>query len=102
MYREMHLSPLEGRGADLGAHCDGYVCNGMEYYECTKLVLYTVAAYLRDPVGYRPDAAWEKALRRPWVMRIIVSVVYDHTRRSCLRENTSLTSMPFCSGFARR
>ena len=29
MYREMHLSPLEGRSADLGAHCDGYVCNGM-------------------------------------------------------------------------
>jgi len=90
MYREMHLAPLEGRSADLGAHCDGYVCNGMEYYECTKLVLYTVAAYLRDPAGYQPDVAWEKALTDALGEAGSSFLLFtDHTRRSCLRESNS-------------
>lgn len=54
----------------------------------TKLVLHTVAAYLRDPAGYQPDAAWEKALTDALGEAESSFLLFtDHTRRSCLRES---------------
>ncbi|MDR3313038.1 MAG: beta-N-acetylglucosaminidase domain-containing protein [Oscillospiraceae bacterium] len=62
MFHEMHLGPLAGREPDLYRHCRGVAFNGMEYFECSKAPLLTGAAFLWDPEGYDPEAAWLAAL----------------------------------------
>ncbi|MCE5343298.1 MAG: protein O-GlcNAcase [Eubacteriales bacterium] len=90
MYREMHLGPLLGRDATLGGYSDGYLSNGMEYYECTKIVLYTVADYLCDPAHYNPEvslrAALESELKDAGASLLLL---VDNTRHSCLQEANS-------------
>lgn len=64
MTAEMHLGPLRGRAADLHTATRGYVANLMLQPEASKIPLLTIADYLADPAGYRPEASWERALRR--------------------------------------
>jgi hyaluronoglucosaminidase len=62
MANELHIGPLRHRDPDLWSHAAGYVANAMSRPECSKIPLITTAAYLRDPAGYDPHAAWEKAV----------------------------------------
>lgn len=62
MASELHIGPLRHRDPDLWQHAAGYVANAMSLPECSKIPLMTTAAYLRDPQGYDPDAAWKQAV----------------------------------------
>lgn len=62
MRPELHLGPLRGRDPELHTAARGLVANPMLQAEASKLPLATVAAYLADPHGYDPWAAWARAL----------------------------------------
>lgn len=55
MYHELHMGALIGRDKDLYNHCEGLISNVMEYAECSKVPLMTVADYLWNPIAYNPD-----------------------------------------------
>lgn len=61
MFQEMHLGAIQGRDKELYKACDGLISNVMEYAECSKIPLMTIADYLWNPVAYNPDASLENA-----------------------------------------
>ncbi len=63
MSPRMHIGPILGRDPALSGVARGMVANPMNQPEASKVALHTYAAYLRDPRGYEPEAAWEQALR---------------------------------------
>ena len=62
MKDELHIGPIRGRSADLDAHVAGIIVNPALQPEATLIPLATWGKYLRDPWGYEPDGAWERAL----------------------------------------
>ena len=61
----LFLGPLRGRDPRLwSGRAAGLIANGMLQAVPNKLPLATVAEYLRDPEGYEPVAAFERALAR--------------------------------------
>lgn len=64
MQPELHLAPLSGRAPDLLAEIKGYLANPMIQAEASKIPLLTASRYLAGPGTYRPDAAWNAALRQ--------------------------------------
>ena len=52
MFQEMHLGPVKGRDKELYKHSEGLISNVMEYAECSKIPLMTIADYLWNPVAY--------------------------------------------------
>lgn len=64
MARSLHLGPYRGREPDLSDAVDGVLLNPMNQARASWVALATAAEYLRDPAGYDPDAAWERALDR--------------------------------------
>ena len=52
MFQEMHLGAIKGRDRELYKHCEGLISNVMEYAECSKIPLMTIADYLWNPVAY--------------------------------------------------
>lgn len=54
------LAPILGRSADLVDAVDGFMVNPMILGSANRMMLYTYAAYLRDPYGYDPDQALEE------------------------------------------
>ncbi len=90
MYREMHLGPLMGRDATLGMYSGGYVANGMESFECTKIVLHTIADYLRNPAQYDPEASWLSALQSELQEEAMPFRLFaDNMRHSCVQDSNS-------------
>ncbi|RPJ37957.1 MAG: hypothetical protein EHM21_17550, partial [Chloroflexi bacterium] len=63
MQPELHLGPVTGREAALVSETRGYLVNPMSLAEASKVPLLTFAAYLTNPWGYDPAAAWQAALR---------------------------------------
>ena len=61
MFQEMHLGALIGRDKDLYKACEGLISNVMEYAECSKIPLMTIADYLWNPVDYNPDNSLKNA-----------------------------------------
>lgn len=62
MRPDLHISPLRGRAPDLHSAVRGFVANPMLQPAASQVPLATVAAYLSDPRGYSPWAAWEQAI----------------------------------------
>jgi hyaluronoglucosaminidase len=62
MHFHPHIRPVRGRDADLYTVSKGIVANGSLEPEAQKIPLHTYAAYMADPDGYEPEAAWDKAL----------------------------------------
>jgi hyaluronoglucosaminidase len=62
MQPELHLGPLRGREPGLLEQVDGFYVNLMLQAEASKIPLFTCAAFLADPYGYNPQAAWAEAL----------------------------------------
>lgn len=91
MFKEMHFAPVNGRAPDLYRASAGVISNCMEYYECTKFPLYTVADYLWAPETYDPEISFDRALNallpedEVGDMRLLA----DHLRTSCLRDENS-------------
>ena len=61
MFNEMHLGALKNRDTELYRHSDGLIANVMEYAECSKIPLMTIADYLWNPHSYDSDKSIENA-----------------------------------------
>lgn len=61
MFQEMHIGALIGRDKDLYKHCEGIISNVMEYAECSKIPLMTIADYLWNPDAYNSDKSLDNA-----------------------------------------
>ena len=61
MFNEMHLGALIGRDRELYKHCEGLISNVMEYAECSKIPLMTVADFLWNPIAYDPEKSLKNA-----------------------------------------
>lgn len=62
MYNEMHLGYIDGRESTLFNYSEGLISNVMEYAECSRVPLYTVARYLWSPLDYNGYEAYREAL----------------------------------------
>jgi hypothetical protein len=60
---DLHLGPLAGRAGSLPRRLAGFLSNPMNEPWASRIPLYTVAVYLRNPSRYRPEAAWRAAVR---------------------------------------
>lgn len=61
MFQEMHLGALIGRDKELYKHCEGIISNVMEFAECSKIPLMTIADYLWNPLSYNSDESLKNA-----------------------------------------
>jgi len=59
----LHLGPFARRDAALPEHVCGFLLNVMQHPHASAVAVHTAAAYLRIPMDYDPERAWEKALR---------------------------------------
>lgn len=59
----LFLGPFDGRDANLDAGVIGILANPMNQPYASMIPLATLAYYVRDPRGYDPDEAIERALR---------------------------------------
>jgi hypothetical protein len=57
----LFLGPLRGRSADLASAAIGIISNPMNQAHASMLPLATVAFYARNPGGYEPEAAMQRA-----------------------------------------
>ncbi len=90
MFQEMHLGPVLGRDNDLYKHCEGLISNVMEYAECSKIPLLTIADYLWNPLCY--DS--EKSIKNAHSVILgdkaeLFGYVADHLAVSCVSRHAS-------------
>ena len=60
--RSVYLGPYSGRSADLPAATRGILTNPNGPFQLNEVAFATLAAFLRDPDGYRPESALGNAL----------------------------------------
>lgn len=90
MFQELHLGALIGRDAELYKHCEGLISNVMEYAECSKIPLMTVADFLWNPITYNPDEALADAHREMLGENAeLFGYFADHLGVSCLSKYSS-------------
>lgn len=90
MFQEMHLGALIGRDKELYRHCEGIISNVMEYAECSKIPLMTVADFLWNPVAYNPDESLKNAHREMLGDDArLFGYFADHLGVSCLSKYSS-------------
>ncbi len=90
MFQEMHLGALQGRDAELYKACEGLISNVMEYAECSKIPLMTIADYLWNPTQYNPDDSLKNAHREMLGDDAeLFSYFADHLGVSCLTKYSS-------------
>lgn len=87
MFNEMHISPIINRDADLYKYSEGIISNCMEYAECSKIPLITVADYLWDSEGYNSELSWENAIKQVVGHDNAENFIIfaDHLYTSCLK-----------------
>ena len=90
MFQEMHLGALIGRDRDLYRHCDGLISNVMEYAECSKIPLMTIADFLWNPVDYNPEKSLANAHKEILGDKAELFFYFaDHMGVSCLSKYSS-------------
>lgn len=91
MFKEMHIAPIKGRDKDLFLHSKGIISNCMEYFECNKIPLVTIAMYLWNPLKYEPEEAFTYAVNYiiPENEREDFLLLSEHFRTSCLKTENS-------------
>ncbi len=90
MFQEMHLGALIGRDKELYNHCEGLISNVMEYAECSKIPLMTVADFLWNPMAYNPDESLKNAHREILGDNAeLFGYFADHLGVSCLSKYSS-------------
>ena len=62
-YGHLFLGPIRNRSPRMLEHLSGYWSNPMNEAELSKIPLWTIADYLRDPAGYDADRSWDQAIR---------------------------------------
>jgi hyaluronoglucosaminidase len=84
---ELHVGPYLGRDERLAECSRGIIANPMELYEASKIPLGTIAAYLADPAGYEPEAAWRRAVADvAGADADAFALIGENTRSSCLED----------------
>ena len=87
MFNEMHIYPIIGRDPDLYKYSQGIIANCMEYAECSKIPLITIADYLWDSENYNPQKSWEAAIKQIVGDAADDFIVFaDHLCTSCLMD----------------
>ncbi len=90
MFQEMHLGAIIGRDKELYKACEGLISNVMEYAECSKIPLMTIADYLWNPYEYNPDNSLLNAHREMLGERAdLFGYFADHLGVSCLSKYSS-------------
>lgn len=90
MFQEMHLGAIIGRDKELYKHCEGIISNVMEYAECSKIPLITIADYLWNPISYNPDVSLKNAHKEILGENAeLFSLFADHLGVSCLSKYSS-------------
>ncbi len=91
MFNRMHLGPIIGRDAELYRYAEGLISNCMEYAECSKIPLLTVADYLWNPKAYDADASYQNAIETVIGKEHAQAFACfaDHLRTSCLLDSNS-------------
>lgn len=90
MFQEMHLGALIGRDKELYKHCEGMISNVMEFAECSKIPLMTIADYLWNPLAYNPDESLKNAHNEMLGDKAeLFSCFADHLNVSCLTKESS-------------
>ena len=91
MFMEMHIGPVIGRAPDLYKGSAGLISNCMEYFDCNKLPLITIAAYLWNSEGYDPEESFIEAVNFliPEKEREAFIFLCDQFRTSCLKDENS-------------
>lgn len=90
MFQEMHLGALVGRDKELYKHCEGLISNVMEFAECSKIPLMTIADYLWNPIAYNPEKSLENAHNEILGDNAkLFSYFADHLNVSCLAKESS-------------
>lgn len=85
MFQEMHLGPVKGRDKELYKHSEGLISNVMEYAECSKIPLMTIADYLWNPVSYDSEKSLENAHNEILGKKAeIFKYIADHLCVSCV------------------
>lgn len=59
----LFLGPLCGRTSLMPLQLSGYWANPMNEAEASKIPLWTIADYLKDPDNYNPDQSWRAGIR---------------------------------------
>lgn len=90
MYHEMHLGAIIGRDKELYKHCEGIISNVMEYAECSKIPLMTIADFLWNPLAYNPDDSLKNAHKELLGNNAeLFGYFADHLGVSCLTKYSS-------------
>ncbi len=90
MFQEMHLGAIQGRDKELYKACEGLISNVMEYAECSKIPLMTIADYLWNPESYNPEKSLENAHKEILGCDAeLFSYFADHLGVSCLTKYSS-------------
>ncbi len=90
MFQEMHLGAIIGRDRELYKHCEGLISNVMEYAECSKIPLMTIADYLWNSVAYNPDESLKNAHKEVLGDKAeLFGYFADHLGVSCLSKYSS-------------
>lgn len=90
MFQEMHMGAIIGRDKELYKHCEGIISNVMEFAECSKIPLMTVADFLWNPLAYNPDESLKNAHREMLGDHAdSFSFFADHLGVSCLSRYSS-------------
>ena len=90
MFQEMHLGAVIGRDKELYKACEGLISNVMEYAECSKIPLMTIADYLWNPTAYNPDESLKNAHREILGEKAdLFKYFADHLGVSCLSKYSS-------------
>ncbi len=90
MFQEMHLGAIKGRDVELYKACEGLISNVMEYAECSKIPLMTIADYLWNPYGYNPEKSLKNAHKELLGEKAeLFGYFADHLGVSCLSKYSS-------------
>ncbi len=91
MFNEMHLGPILGRDKDLYKHCEGLISNVMEYAECSKIPLLTIADYLWNPLCYNSNESIKNAHSELLGDKAeLFGYIADHLAVSCVSRHASV------------
>lgn len=85
MFQEMHLGAVKGRDRELYKHSEGLISNVMEYAECSKIPLMTIADYLWNPLAYDSEKSLRNAQEEILGEKAeIFKYIADHLCVSCV------------------
>ncbi len=85
MFQEMHMGAVKGRDKELYLHSEGLISNVMEYAECSKIPLMTIADYLWNPLAYDSDKSLDNAQREILEEKAdVFKYIADHLCVSCV------------------